>query len=42
MVLSVRLRGKTLTVLIANAVVNAEELDEDAEIAEPWTPRFRR
>lgn len=34
--------GRTLTVLSANEVVDIEELEEDAEIEESWTPRFRR
>ena len=34
--------GKTLTVLTATAAVDAEELKEDKEMTESWTPRFRR
>jgi hypothetical protein len=34
--------GKTLTVLTATSAVDAEELEEDEEMIESWTPRFRR
>lgn len=34
--------GKTLTVLSTTEFLDQEELDEDEEIEESWTPRFRR
>ena len=34
--------GRTLTVLTAKDVVDVEELEQDEDIEESWTPRFRR
>lgn len=34
--------GKTLTVLSTAGFLDQEELDEDEELGESWTPRFRR
>jgi hypothetical protein len=34
--------GKTLTVLTAPELPDAEEIEEEDDLAESWTPRFRR
>jgi hypothetical protein len=34
--------GKTLTVLTAAEAIDAESLEEEEELIESWTPRFRR
>lgn len=34
--------GRTLTVLTATDLPDAEELEEEEELSESWTPRFRR
>lgn len=34
--------GRTLTVLTSSSPTDLEDLEEDAQIAESWTPRFRR
>jgi hypothetical protein len=34
--------GKTLTVLTAAEAIDAESLEEEQELIESWTPRFRR
>jgi len=34
--------GKTLTVLSLDALLTQEERDEEDELVESWTPRFRR
>lgn len=34
--------GKTLTVLTASDLPDAEEIEEQDELTESWTPKFRR